>query len=227
MSLAIDGSVHYHNLASTSTPTISLTTSQANDIIILAASRRSDAILGVGGSTIGAFTQLFVPGSDIGADFWVAFASSPLSSETVTITQTHNFDNVYDLFGVSGSNRTSLTGAFDAGGPQVSATAPIGITTVNANTLVIATIDTNVVTSPGASSGYTVVPNSNTDAMVTTYKLLTGTATESAGTNGNDGFVASSAIIAVVQATSGRLKFYSSLNGLGASGGFFHDRLAA
>lgn len=204
MALAIDGSAHYLNpFGSTSTPTITLTTTQTNDIIILAANRDGDPILSVVGATLGAFTQLFTPGSANGADMWACFAPSALSSEVVTITQTHNFDNAYDIFGVSGSNQTSLTGAFDAGGPQTSATAPISITTVNANTMVIALFSIIISQSPGASSGYTVVPNSDIDHMVTTYKVLSATGTESPGTNGNDGLVSTAAVIAIVQAAGG------------------------
>jgi hypothetical protein len=200
MALAIDGSAHV--LASGTTPTITLTTTQTNDIIILTSRNNSVTISSVVGATIGSFTQISHNTNGAHGDIWACFSSAALTSEVVTVTIDNAFNPTFDIFGVSGSNQTSLTGAFDAGGPQVSASSPIGITTVNANTMVIGIFGIIIVPNVGAGTNYTAVPNSDNDFLLTEYRVLSSTSTESVGTAG-DGLIHFSSVIAIVQASGG------------------------
>src|SRR5229473_1450520 len=116
MALAIDGSLFFANTFGGSATIASpgLTTANAGDIIILTVYNNSSNINSVTGASIGSFTRMGASSgnSPPAVEYWACFASAALTGEVVTVVQANNFDVRYNLFGVSGSNQTSLTGAF-------------------------------------------------------------------------------------------------------------------
>lgn len=198
MALAIDGTAH--GTSSTTTCTATLTTSSTNDYII-ACVFAQNAVIGVSGSTLGAFTQIGVEinGSDLSYIFAI-FSSGALTSEVVTATSTSSPAILtVDAFGVSGSGQTSLV--FDSGGPVTGAACPVSFTNASANVMLVASIGW-FIANPGAGTGFTQLPGSGGDALVTEYDVLSATATTSV-TTGNDGLTNAVVAVGIVQASGG------------------------
>ena len=208
MALAIDGSVHAVNTfgGSATIALPGLTTTQANDIILLAVLNFSSGITSVTGATLGSFTRIGASTANTPpmVEYWACFAASALTGEVVTVVQTNNFDCRYDLFGVSGSNQTSITGAFEAFiGNENGAfnnTLPQNYTTTHADAMIISTAQTGFGVNPTAGSGFTAI--SSADAMLTQYKVLAATATESV-TSSDPALAQAMAAFAVIQAAGG------------------------
>ncbi len=196
MSLAIDGTANGQALANT-TLTANLTTTQINDYIIVCIDADT-AIISVSSPILGTFTQLCTTGSAPYTAMYAVFSTGILSSETITVTQTQAGNIRADFFGVSSSNQTSLV--FDAGGPVTGSSAPLSITTVNSNTMVIGTFSTFFISGIGPGAGFTLIPGSDVNFITTEYAVLSSTATTSVGT-GNDGVVFGAAVIAIVENT--------------------------
>lgn len=198
MALAIDGSVH-KNLGSSSSTTVSLTTTQPNDYIIVVVETNGGPGLSVSSAAVGSFTRLGRAGSaGLPLEIWAAFSSAALTADTITVTTTNPNFLTIDAFGVSGSGQTSLV--FDSGGPQTASTDPVSITTVNANTMVIAAFRDNSTPTPTAGAGFTAVSGAN--FLLTEYKILSAPATTSCtqttGAGDSNGVV----VIAIVQAAA-------------------------
>lgn len=176
MTLAIDGTAHNTGIG---TLAVSLTTTQINDYIIVCFTSNGSPSVSVVGSTLGAFTQIGLATRDVGThtqEIWAKFSSSPISSETITVTLTVSDFITIDAFGISGAGQTSLV--FDSGGPQVlngAVADPISITTVNINTMVIATFGLSAAPTNTAGNGFTLV--SAIDWSVVEYKILSAPAT--------------------------------------------------
>jgi hypothetical protein len=186
MALAIDGTVH-NTTASGTSLAVSLTTTNANDYIMVCISSNGDPITGVSGSTLGAFTQVGLATRDVSThsqSIWAKFASGLLTSETITATYTTSTFMTMDAFGVSGSGQTSLV--FDPAGVQIhngpGVADPILITTTNAITMVVATFGLQSSSTNSAGAGFTAI--SGIDWSLVEYDILsaTGTTTAACGT---------------------------------------------
>lgn len=210
MALAIDGAVFYANPfgGPTSVALPGLTTANANDIIILAILNIGSTITSVTGASIGSFTRI---GASSGAnppalEVWACFASSALSGEVVTVVQGSAFDCRYNLFGVSGSNQTSLTGAFETFiGNELGAfngSMPQNFTTTHANAMIIGGSQVGFgAIAATANNGFAFVITP-VDPIVTIYKVLSATSTESIS-HDQDAVCHSMFGFAVIQASAG------------------------
>lgn len=191
MALALDGSLYFVNTFGGSATIASpgLTTANANDIIVLMVINRSSGITSVTGATLGAFTRI---GASSGAsppqvETWACFAPSALTGEVVTVVQTNAFDCIYNLFGVSGTGQTSLTGVFETFiGNELGAfngAMPQNYTTTHADTMIIGATWVGfggVAATANNGFAFTITP---VDSMATVYKVLTSTSTESISTD--------------------------------------------
>jgi hypothetical protein len=179
VTLAIDGSAH--TAQNTASCVIALTTTQANDYIIVCFLSNGSPSISVVGSSIGAFTQIGIASrgsSQFSEEIWAKFSPGVLSGENITITLNSANVIVVDVFGVSGSGQASLV--FDAGGPQVvngMPGDPVSLTTTNANTMVIGAFSLASGASNTPGSGFTLV-NSG-DFHQTEYQVLSSAATTS------------------------------------------------
>jgi len=173
MALAIDGSAHANT---TGVLTLTLTTTQANDYIIVTVLSNGGPVVSATGSSLGAFTK--TTSSNTGAsnnvsEIWAKFAPAPLTSEVITVVMATTTFTTADAFGVSGSNQTSLV--WDAGSPVNSGSGglanPLSLTTTTPDTMVIGHFympsNFNAFT-PG--TGYTFI--SNTDYSAVEYQVF-------------------------------------------------------
>jgi hypothetical protein len=108
--LALDGSAH-HSVGSGTTVSATLTTTQAGDVIIVIVGPNGGPITGVSGSSLGACTfrarTTGVGNAGHVLEEWFCVASSPLSNEVITATQTTSDFVTIDVFGISGANTSS------------------------------------------------------------------------------------------------------------------------
>jgi hypothetical protein len=210
MTMALDGSLYFANTFGGSTTIASpgLTTANAGDIVVLTILNNSSGITSVTGATLGAFTRI---GASSGSsppmlEVWACFAPSALSGEVVTVVQTNAYDCRYNLFGISGSNQTSLTGAFETLiGNELGAfngAMPQNYTTTHADTLIIGTTFvgfSQVAVTANNGFTFTITP---VDGLTTVYKVLSATSTESISTD-QDVFCHGMFALAVIQAAGG------------------------
>jgi hypothetical protein len=172
---AIDGSIHGNNTGGTTS--VTLTTTQSNDYIIVTILSNGGPVTGVSGSSLGAFTRIaFTNTGQLAnvSEIWAKFSPAALTSEVITVTMTSSNYTTVDAFGVSGSNQTSL--AWDAGSPVTSiwpgTTNPLSITTTTPDTMVIGHFympSNDTAFSPG--TGYTFIGNG--DFSSTEYQVFT------------------------------------------------------
>lgn len=165
--LALNGAAHGNATAVSTTAT--LTTTQANDVIILFGEANSGPLTAV--SDTASLTwhhraDTNSTGNDI--EEWYAVASSALSADIITATQTASAFMTIDTFGVSGANTTS---PFDSSA-VTSTTDPVSISTTHANTMVIGGSRQHTDSTCTAGSGYTLISGADYNAVE--YQLLTG-----------------------------------------------------
>lgn len=191
MALAIDGSLYFANTFGGSATIASpgLTTTNANDIIILSVLNLGATINSVTGASIGSFTRIGASsgGSPPAQEIWACVAPSALTGEVVTIVQAQNFDCRYNLFGVSGTGQTSLTGIFETFiGNELGAfngSMPQNYTTTHADTMIIggsAVGFGSIAATANNGFAFVVTP---TDPLAVIYKVLSATSTESLSHN--------------------------------------------
>ncbi|HUI87052.1 MAG TPA: hypothetical protein VLY21_07850 [Nitrososphaerales archaeon] len=124
----------------------SLTTSSSNDVIILSAGTSSSSgsvksVSDSGGHTWN--TRTTTTGSSAEIEEWYTIATSPLSSDSITVTWYSSGDNTFSAFAISGANTSS---PFDTNGglPDTSSgtsTSPsVSVSTSNANDIVFGLI---------------------------------------------------------------------------------------
>jgi hypothetical protein len=198
MTLALDGSVH-GNSGGASSLAVSLTTTQANDYIIVSITTNSGPVVSVVSGAIGLFTRVgsaAVTGNPTFVmEVWAGFSPGALTADTITVTTTGSAFLTVDAFGVSGSGQTSLV--FDVGGPQTGIVDPISITTASANTMVIASYRENSAASPTAGSGFTTISGAN--FQLTEYKVLSAGATTSCTQTTGAGTANAGVVFAIAQ----------------------------
>jgi len=194
----IDGKDHATGFSGT-TRTLTLTTTQPNDYIIVSAVTNSTGIASVVGSSLGAFTLISsaARGGTSSLQVWAKFAASPLTSEVITVTQDDSNFMTCDAWAVAGTGQTSLV--WSTGSPQKvdNASTSVSITTTEAKSVVIGAhaVNDNGVT---PASGFTLIYGS--DYALTQYKELSaaGTETISGGSSTLQASIAIAIPIAVV-----------------------------
>jgi len=198
MGLVFGNKVH-GNQGSSSTLAVTLSYS-AGSVIICDVAPNSGPIISVVSTALGSFTFYATSGGGQPIERWVLKPGSSQTSDTITMTQSAtNFitADVYEWKGVD------LTSTFDAGGPVTNGglpSDPSSITTVNANTAVIACFRQNSTASPTAGSGFTLIGGAN--FMLSEYQILAATQTLSCTETTGAGDSHGSIVDALVAAAS-------------------------
>ena len=177
MALALDGHVHSSPSGSISVTTVTLTTTNANDIIYLVCEINGGAgitILSVSSPNTSGWTVRATGGvSQYPLVSAYGIAASALSSEVITVTLngTASFWTL-DAFGVSGANTST---PFDSNGsiPQVSSGSVNVISTNNANDFLIGAFRDNLNPAIGAGSGWTLINTG--DYQLVQYQVVSST----------------------------------------------------
>lgn len=174
MALALDGSGHIGTAVGTST-TVNLTTSVANDVIIVVVTVNDVTVSSVTASNISGLTlrkRQAISGGGFYIEEWYGVASGTLSSETITI----NFSGTtslatIDAFGISGADTSTI---FDSNGalPDGQTTSHCSITTSNADDFLIGCYRL-AGTTPTEGTGWTKI--SGADYQLTEYKIVSAT----------------------------------------------------
>ena len=197
--LALDGSSATHS-ANVFSVNLTLTTSSANDLIVVDAASNGSGLTASGVTATGlTFTKHSSFGVSQTIERWSAVASSALSGVTITVTQTNQDFLAVTAYGISGANTSS---PWDSGGPQTG-TDPISITTVNANTMVIGTYKMNSTASPTAGTGFTQIAADASSFHMSEYKIVSATGTYSVTLGTGAGDSQAGIVDAVVKATGG------------------------
>ncbi len=139
---AIDGSTG----AGTETNSVSasLTTTNANDVIVLftGTSTSSTTVSSIKDAGGHAWThrQTKTGSPSVEEEEWYTVASSPLSADSITVTWSATGDNVFTAFGVSGANLVTPfdpNGSLAATATGTTASPSVSVTTSNANDLIV------------------------------------------------------------------------------------------
>jgi hypothetical protein len=195
MAMAVDGSV---SASATSTTVVlsSLTTTQANDYIIVAVGANSaDVVLGnvqtVVGSSLGSFTRiaLLVNGSNQESSIWAKFSTGTLASEVITLTANVTSYISSTAFGVSGSGQSSLV--WDANTPKTQASYPPTYVNVTPDCFLIGNWgdwqNNSITTSP--AGGVNIASTGDYRSTVVLLRSTTGTTTFTTGTGDSNNHV--------------------------------------
>lgn len=168
--LTIDGSAHV-NQTVVNPVTITLSTTQTNDVIAFCTTTNGGPI--VGGSVTDTALLSWskrvsrgTGGTDL--ELWWAPSTGILTSDVITMTLTGTAFTTVDAFAIHGA--TNIAAPWDSGGPQNSATDPISITTANAITMVLGCFRGSTA-SPTAGAGYTII--SGADFQMTERRTFT------------------------------------------------------
>jgi hypothetical protein len=184
-SLGLDG--HANVDTSGSSATLTLTTSSANDVIIAMAGGQQGAAPTIGDT--GGLTWIlrthYDDGSKTSLYEWYAIASSPLSSDRITITSNLGYNN-YEVFGVSGANTAS---PFDpnSGLPALASSGTSGyphlsLSTSNAADFIFAGEVTSYcgTSFTGAGTGFTLIDSNSPPQQNGAYEYELVSSTQSA-----------------------------------------------
>lgn len=186
MTIALDpngSAIGSYQQGSGTSATITISTTNSNDIIIVdftdsvlfstAAPTSANLTFSNRIAYTGAASQTLLR--------YYAVASSPLTSEVITIGTLNNGFSRGTAFAVSGADTAS---PFDTGSTQTGDADPISITTSTANTMVIGYYTCNTPTSPG--SGYTTINSAASDFAISEYRVVSSANTYSVtiGTGG-------------------------------------------
>ena len=216
--LGQDGSVH-KNVTTGSSTTLTLTTSNANDIIVMVATINDSAT----GPSVSSITSSNTTGwarrtsANVTAipqesiDIWYGTAANALSSEVITVNWSGTVTFVtIDIFGISGADTTTKSDS-NASCPVSNSTLNTDstISTSNANDFIIGAYRFSGTANPTQGSGWTKISGAN--FQLAEYKIVSATQssldiTIGTGNADNNGGVAD-AIIQAGGASSGFNKF--------------------
>ena len=200
----IDGTA-YQSSGTHGQPTLTLTTTQPNDLIILIITQDSTSHTFTPSDTYGLtwnHRSTSVPlkeGNSEQVDEWWAIASSPLSSDTISLGESGKsaHDTVAIAIAISGANPTN---PFDShiglpytntGTSTTTTPSVTGVTTSNANDLILGiTGYTGTSTNITAATGYTLVTSQTYSTSqqwgAAEYKIVTATQSSATVTWGNN-----------------------------------------
>jgi hypothetical protein len=181
VSLALDGTAHT-SFTSGSSGTLSLTTLNANDVIIAAVLVNSTTTSSINSAHLN-FTlrkrQLASDGYSDYIETWYAVASEALSDEVITFTLNSALNSqgspspVYtaNVFGIAGANTSAI---FDSNTslPAAVSTGNVELSTSNANDFIVGTYRI-ATASPTAGSGWTQIFGA--DNLLVEYLIVSAT----------------------------------------------------
>jgi hypothetical protein len=176
--LAIDGTANSASTPCSITCSVTLTTSNSNDVIIVfaggnAAEENQFDQFSFGTPTANGLTfhtrETYCPslGTLLGVGEWWAVASSPLSNETITLTATPSADGMQSFsmiaYGISGANTASpfdpnLAHPARAVGISASESSSVRVSTSNPNDVILAVVGGGFGVGGGSAgtSGFTI-----------------------------------------------------------------------
>lgn len=163
--MTIDGSAT-NSPASTSTPTVTLSTTLTNDVIILFAKHNSGtsanitSVSDTAGLTWTKRKQGLWNGTNADQELWYAVSSSALTSDVITATFGASVGARLTAFGINGANTgTPFDSNVSLPGSTTSATSPtaVSINTTNANDMIITQYVCGGCTLTSRPSGFTQV----------------------------------------------------------------------
>ncbi len=167
--ISLDGSA-IGNSGSTGSTTVTLTTTQANDVIVVFVVTNFASSTTVSSPTLGTFALRATasPGSQPITE-WYSVSVGILTSEVITISSSGGTFVTATAFAVHGAKTSA---PFDLNGslPATSTTDPVSVSTTSAPTMVIGGFRANVASTP-AGTGYTVI-QSNSFFALTEYQIV-------------------------------------------------------
>lgn len=169
MALALDGSVHAN--ATATSVNASLTTSASNCVIVAIVTTNSSGVTGISSTNTTGWTERVesTPGNPI--SIWYGVASSPLSSETITVSLGGSAYTTVDIFGISGADTTQIYDANGALPDQVgSSTLHTDITTTADDTFLISGYRFSSTANPTEGTGWTKI--SGAHYQLAQYKIV-------------------------------------------------------
>ena len=174
--LALDGNGFTSKpfVASTSA-SVNLTTSKANDVIILEIVQNGASVSAVSDTAGLIWHQRAIAGSGSSTIYeYYAIAANALTADAITVSfaGTASYADV-NAFAVSGANTSS---PFDGNGsvPVTAATSSGAVTTSNANDFIFAGYRFNSNSTPGAGSGWTAI-NASGGYYLSEYQIVSAT----------------------------------------------------
>lgn len=172
--LSIDGSISNFTAVGTSLA-LSLSTTKSNDVVVVGISNgASGPTIGVVGSSLGAFTRRSRSATGIqNVEMWYAIAAAPLSSETITITDTTTGSIGATAFGVNGA-KTSAPWDTNASLPKTTIVfgGTVTISTTAANTIVLGYFKNTSTVSPTPGAGFTAIAPLANSFMIAQQKIV-------------------------------------------------------
>src|SRR2546427_4700265 len=185
-SLALDGSAF--NIASATSVSASLTTTNANDVIYVMVTTDVGTINTptATGLTFSLRKSVAAANGYPAISTYYAIASSTLSAKSITATASSNGWIIINAFGIAGAYTTApfdTNAAVPASATGAAGTATATISTSNANDFVIGTVGdndpTDACSSATAGSGFTVIGDSHSAVRegASEYKIVSATQT--------------------------------------------------
>lgn len=211
--LALDGSTGVLNSTGSPSATLTLTTTASPDVIVVScAYNGASSVTSVAGSGL-TFTHRAKAGGSQYIDEWYAIASSPLSSEVITVTFSGSTSyNACTAFGISGANSTA---PYDTNSvlPVISTATPTTFSTSNANDIILGLTRTTSAASPTPISGWTAVYAPTGGYFIAQYEIVSTVQSSASyagpATNGT-------IVDAVVQASGGGACTHNGYSSSGA-----------
>lgn len=160
-----DGAAVVGQFTTTNTKSLSLTTTVANDLIVAAVALENPG----GVPTVSTMTSAHLTFTKVGTvktavldiEVWTARASGILTSESITVTTTTNVDSAaFAVFGLQNCTGLDANVSLPASNSATGTSGSVsGISTSNANDLLMLFYMTNQPTNPGVGAGQTSFVN--------------------------------------------------------------------
>lgn len=176
--ITIDGSTANNTGGPNPFLTMVLSTSNADDIIVVPVAVNSGDITSIVGSGLTFTKRAEEPNGGGGSqpiEYWTSLAASPLSSVTITINNSTSDFITAAAFGISGTNTSS---PFDANGvlPITKTSGTIStLSTSNANDILLCFYRQSAISSPTAGSGFTAISGGSNPYALWQYKIVSTT----------------------------------------------------
>ena len=199
--MAIDGNGLFSTFSSSASDSVTLTTADGNDVIILNVAENGTSVSSVSDTDGLTWHEKAVAGTAGNLIYqYYAVAPTALSADTITVTfaGTSYFTDL-NAFGITGANTSS---PFDTNAslPATANSGTASATTSNADDLVLAAYRFGSDTSPSAGSGWTAI-NSGSDYFLSEYQIVAATQSglaATASTTDEDGGIVDAVVAATV-----------------------------
>jgi hypothetical protein len=188
-SFGLDGSAHINNSSSVATQNITLSTTNADDVVVLAGTINSTSISSITDSAGLTWLRRTTTGGGGPLELWYSTAPNALTSDVITIhyAGTATFATI-DTFGVSGADTSVVWGGGNLPYTSTASPAdPLSYTVNETNTFTIAAFRFGTHSTPTQGPGWSAV--SGADYQLTEYKIASSSqagATATVGTGNAD-----------------------------------------